>query len=235
MKVFLITLLILLFSTLLSVGYTKNKLLCSTQLLANRTEVGFTWTITSRLSEILHNAEKRYGKRDPSWTLLGVEFTHSAQPNVWYPFINQGRKHLIIQLPKAVSTHEKKALYQLSHEVIHLLSPSGGKNSSVFEEGLATYFAIKNMQALQYDIDEHYIAGKKYKKAYKLIDTLYKNFPNTDNRIKVLRTQTKKLRDITPEQFSYAFSGLSLKYATLLAKDYSKWDINGSLYSSTNK
>lgn len=225
MKMLSTVLFIILFSTLASVCIAQEKLFCSSQILANRTDVGFTWTVVSRLSDILKNAEKRYGKRDPSWTLLGVEFTNLNQPEIWYPFFSDGRKHLIIQLTKSASKNEKEALFQLSHEVIHLLSPAGKAHSSVFEEGLATYFSIANMQALNYDIDEHYISQKKYRKAYQLIDNLYKSFPNTEDRIKTLRAQVSKTRDITPEQFSQAFTGLSLKYATLLAKDYAKWEV----------
>ncbi len=223
-KIRSMTLFIFLFTVLVSVCIAKDKFFCSSQILAKRTDVGFTWTVVSRLSDILNNAEQRYGKRDQSWTLLGVEFSNLNQPEIWYPFISQKRKHLIIQLTKSASKNEKKALFQLSHEVIHLLSPAGKEGSSVFEEGLATYFSITNMKTLNYDIDESYINEKKYKQAYKLIDNLYKNFPNTDDRIKTLRGQVKRIRDITPEQFSYAFTGLNKKYATLLAKKYTEWD-----------
>ncbi|MCK5916972.1 MAG: hypothetical protein KAG34_01010 [Cocleimonas sp.] len=221
------TLLIFLFTGLISVCVAKDKLFCSSQILANRTDVGFTWTVVSRFSDILTNAENRYGKRDPSWTLLGVEFTNLDQPQIWYPFISQNRKHLIIQLTKSASKNEKEALFQLSHEAIHLLSPAGTEGSSVFEEGLATYFSIQNMKTLNYDIDESYIFEKKYRQAYNLIDHLYKNFPNTEDRIKTLRSQVEKIRDITPEQFAYAFTGLNKKDATLLAKKYSEWDFKG--------
>ena len=218
------TLLIFLFTALASVCVAKDKLFCSSQILAKRTDIGFTWTVVSRLSDIINNAEQRYGKRDQSWTLLGVEFSNLNQPEIWYPFISKNRKHLIIQLTKSASKNEKEALFQLSHEVIHLLSPAGKEGSSVFEEGLATYFSIANMKTLNYDIDENYIAEKKYKQAYKLVDNLYKNFPNTEDRIKTLRGQVKRIRDITPEQFSYAFTGLNKKYAALLAKKYAEWD-----------
>ena len=33
------------------------------------------------------------------------------------------------------------AYFQLAHEVIHLLAPSGGENANILEEGLATYFS----------------------------------------------------------------------------------------------
>ena len=225
MKLLTTTLFIILIIGFESACLAKDKLLCSSQILANRTEVGFTWTVVSRLSEILHNAEQRYGKRDASWTLLGVEFSNLNQPEIWYPFISDGRKHIIIQLTQKASTDEKEALFQLSHEVIHLLSPAGTEGSSVFEEGLAAYFSIINMQALNYHIDQDYIAEKKYKKAYQLIADLYKNFEQTEAKIQQLRQQTDKTSNISPKQFTEAFSGLSKEYAILLAKKYSEWTV----------
>jgi hypothetical protein len=38
-------------------------------------------------------------------------------------------------------SNASKALYQLAHERIHLLAPSGGKQANVLEEGLSTHFA----------------------------------------------------------------------------------------------
>ena len=219
------TLFILSMLAFVSACIAKDKLFCSSQILANRTDVGFTWTVVSRLSETLKNAEQRYGERDLSWTLLGVEFSDLKQPEVWYPFIKDNRKHIIIQLTKSASKNEKEALFQLSHEVIHLLSPSGPKGSSVFEEGLASYFSIINLQKLNYDINPNYISEKKYRQAYQLIADLYKNFDQTEVKIKQLRHQTEKMSDITPEQFTKAFPGLGKENAILLAKKYSEWDV----------
>lgn len=38
---------------------------------------GYTWTMASRSGEILQTLEERYGPRDHSFTLLGVEFCES--------------------------------------------------------------------------------------------------------------------------------------------------------------
>ena len=225
MRMLITILTIAFFSGLISVCFAKEENFCSNQILARETKSGFTWTLTSRLGEILHSAEKRYGKRDMSWTILGIEFTNQDQPEIWYPSPSDNRKHVIIQLTKKASQDKKSAIYQLSHEVIHLLSPAGRDGSSVFEEGLAVYFAISNMQTMNYDINERYISGKKYKQAYKLIDNLYKNFDNAEARIKQLRSKVKRTRDISPQQFSAAFEGLNKQYAQLLATKYSDWKL----------
>ena len=34
---------------------------------------GYTWTLASRLGDMLHMAEELFGPRDPSYTVLGIE------------------------------------------------------------------------------------------------------------------------------------------------------------------
>ena len=55
---------------------------------------GYTWTLASRLGEMLHMAEELFGPRDCSYTILGIEFGPD-NPRIWYP---GNRRHIIIQL-----------------------------------------------------------------------------------------------------------------------------------------
>ena len=105
------------------------------QPLSNRD--GYTWTLVSRLGEMLYMAEDLFGPRDRSYTILGVEFV-SDSPRIWYPGNCQ---HIIIQLDLSAATNMFQACYQLAHETIHLLAPTGGKNANNLEEGVACYFA----------------------------------------------------------------------------------------------
>lgn len=98
---------------------------------------GSTWTLTSRLGWLLQQAEQQFGSRDQSYTLLGIEFGEDG-PMVWYP--STGRD-VIIQLSDSAAQDPTQAFFQLAHEVVHLLAPSGGQNALVVEEGLAAYFA----------------------------------------------------------------------------------------------
>jgi hypothetical protein len=97
---------------------------------------GYTWTLASRLGSILRLAEERFGPRDISYTLLGVEFGGDV-PKIWHP---GNCRHIIIQLTPACATDTVRACFQLAHECIHLLAPSGGQNANNLEEGLATHF-----------------------------------------------------------------------------------------------
>lgn len=53
-------------------------------LLAKELKHGFTWTLPSRLGDMLADAEMMFGERDHSWTILGIEFALTG-PMIWYP------------------------------------------------------------------------------------------------------------------------------------------------------
>ena len=103
---------------------------------------GYTWTLASLLGDMLHIAEKLFGPRDPSYTILGIEFV-SDNPRIWYP---GDRRHIVIQLSPSAATNMSQACYQMAHETVHLLAPTGGKNANYFEEGVACYFAAYYMK-----------------------------------------------------------------------------------------
>lgn len=99
---------------------------------------GYFWTLTSLLGKMLSLAEERFGSRDLGYTLLGYEFV-SGIPQCWYP---GNRKYIVIQIEKACLLEPDRACFQLAHEAIHILSPSGGRNANVMEEGLAAHFQV---------------------------------------------------------------------------------------------
>ena len=101
---------------------------------------GYTWTLTSRIGNMLKEAEAMFGERDKEWTILGVEvcMDQGATPQNWYPGSPE-RKDIIFQITPAEDMQH--ACYQLAHEVLHSLSPHVGKAATVFEEGVATWFA----------------------------------------------------------------------------------------------
>ena len=107
------------------------------------TGTGYTWTLASRLGNMLHMAEELFGPRDYSYTLLGIEFGPD-NPRIWYP---GNRRHIIIQLSLLAAINMSQACYQMAHETIHLLAPSGGRNANNFEEGVACYFAAYYMKS----------------------------------------------------------------------------------------
>ncbi len=109
---------------------------------AHPTSAGYTWTLTSRLGKMLQMAEEMYGPRDREYTILGIEFV-GDNPRIWYP---GNCKHVAIQLSIPAMNNLSQACYQLAHECVHLLCPTGTSGATNLEEGLATYNSAYYME-----------------------------------------------------------------------------------------
>ena len=101
---------------------------------------GFSWTITSKLGHILRTAEEKYGPRDYTYTILGVEFNQDGHPRIWYP---EDCKNVVIQISMDCINNLNRAVFQVAHEAIHCLCPTGRNTANVLEEGLADLFSIE--------------------------------------------------------------------------------------------
>jgi hypothetical protein len=101
---------------------------------------GHSWTIITKLGAMLREAQSRFGDRDKSYTIIGVELTTANTPQVWYP---GDCKHIGIQITMNCIMDMNRAVYQVAHEAIHCLSPIGSSDVNVLEEGLATLFSIE--------------------------------------------------------------------------------------------
>lgn len=123
---------------LLSLAVNQNNHMSSI-FISNPIQNGHSWTITCKLGHILRTAEARYGERDKSYTLLGVEFTSLNNPQTWYP---GNCKNIAIQITMNCIDDINRAVFQVAHEVIHCLCPTGGQNANILEEGLANLFSI---------------------------------------------------------------------------------------------
>src|SRR3954452_20352865 len=69
---------------------------------------------------------------------LGIEIC-GLHPQIWYPRSSEGARFVSVMLSDAARMNPQQAVFQLAHEVIHLLAPVGRRGSGlVIEEGLAT-------------------------------------------------------------------------------------------------
>lgn len=166
-----------------------------------------TWTLPSRFGEALEMAEELFGARDYSYTILGIDFTTESNPKNWYPW---GRKNIIILLTKESAANEQQALFQLSHETFHVLTPildrRGG--TTYLEEGLATYFSLLYMEKIKKPVTRNYfITSPQYVKAYDDIVVLSKLYPDLARRIKEFRNKQPlvHISGITFAQFKEIF------------------------------
>jgi len=140
-------------------------------------------TITSKLGQILNAAEEKYGQRDYSYTILGVEFNQDGRPRIWYP---GDCKHVVIQISMNCIHDMNRAVFQVAHEAIHCLCPTGSKMVNVLEEGLANLFSIEYAFANGHGLWE--ASEKEYSDASELVRQLL----SFDTEI------IKKLRAIQP-------------------------------------
>ena len=135
---------------------------------------GFTWTLASRLGDMLTSAEEMFGPRNKDFTILGIEFCESG-PRIWYP---KSKKNIVIQLSYSAKTSEALALYQLAHESIHLLSPSGSMMANVLEEGLAVYFSWWYIEKALGRDGKSMTDSESYRYAGLLVEKLLKRSPD---------------------------------------------------------
>lgn len=159
------------------------------------TNDGYAWTLTSKLGDYLREAEGRYGQRNLEWTILGIEFCGDI-PRVWFP---KGEKLISVLLTQHAAVDWREALFQLAHEVIHLLEPSHVTPTTVFEEGLATLF--------QHEISARDQLGKtaiqaSYLPAEAAVQDLLALYPDA---VRMIRQGTKRpFVDLTSDEILQA-------------------------------
>ncbi len=197
---------------------------CSNQVLARPIDHGFTWTLASRLGQLLTMAEEEYGERNKDWTILGTEFNNDKQPRNWHPTYSndsEKNKNIIIQLTPEAAQSKKEAVFQLSHEIFHALMPTGGKQKATFfEEGLATYFSIQATRKAGIDIETDYIGSGKYRRAYGLVLALYGVHPNASKTITAFRKIGVHPSSLSKNQLKLIFPKLDDTIAGELAKKF---------------
>ena len=175
---------------------------------------GYTWTLASLLGNMLYIAEELFGQRDYSYTILGIEIGPDI-PKIWYP---GNRKDIVIQLDSSAATNMFEACYQMAHETVHLLAPTGEQNANNFEEGVACYFADLYMkEALKNPYPPPSLLS--YRHAFELVKPLL----DTDRFcIRKLRDQQPLFSKITREQISTTFPTLTPKDVGFLIKKFNR-------------
>jgi len=91
----------------------------------------------AELINILSEAEKKFGDRNNIYEIIGIKF------HEFLPQIKIISNKIEILLSKGALSNSAVFIYQLSHEAVHLLSPTSFGNVSFLEEGIATHFATE--------------------------------------------------------------------------------------------
>jgi hypothetical protein len=93
------------------------------------------WSIVTYFADLLDEAESRFGPRLPQYTPIGI---HLGVRNQLLPYL--GTNSWYVVLDSTLESNMQDAIFFLSHEVIHLLSPI--QKANCLEEGLATHFSL---------------------------------------------------------------------------------------------
>lgn len=171
---------------------------------------GFSWTLASRLGQLLLRAEAQFGARDKSFSILGVEF-QDATPKIWFPG-NCG--HVVVQLSLAAMQDPTRALFQLAHECVHLLDPAGGRTNNL-EEGVATHYALEFAKT---ELGVAYSTGdQKYDRVCILARQM---LSIRSDSVRELRRLCGPLRSITAANILEVCPGIALGFAQDLASPF---------------
>ena len=183
------------------------------EFIATPIEGGFSWTLTTRLGEMLLMAEAQFGERDKSYSILGIEFQENG-PQIWFPG-NCG--NIAIQLSMSAIGNGPIACYQLAHECVHLLSPQANRSANTLEEGLATVFSERYVEksfGVQVKPDL-----QCYAEAAVLAQELISHDPDA---IKILRAEEPVISKTTCDQIMNSFPGLEENLATRLCAPFER-------------
>lgn len=172
---------------------------------------GYTYTVASRIAQAMGEAELLFGPRDKNYFFAGFEFCEEG-PQLWYP---GNCMHVVMQLNINAISNAGLSAYQLSHEVIHLLSPTGGRNANNLEEGLAQYFSEYFSNKIGYPNITctilSYAAARDH-----VLELLNKD----KDAIKKLRLIESCISNITAEQICGQYPNISPNLAALLASKF---------------
>ena len=162
---------------------------------------GYTWTLASRLGDMLSLAEELLGPRDMTYTILGVEIGPDI-PRLWYP---GNRKNVIVQLSPSAAKNPPRACYQLAHETVHLLAPNGGGPATNLEEAVACYFAgffmrTRFAQSTWHPVEPSYTRG---------LSIISPRMDEDIRCIKRLRSRQVSFGEIQREELAAEFPGLA--------------------------
>jgi hypothetical protein len=160
---------------------------------------GYSSTLTTYALKYLLEAEGIYGQRTNDFIYGGVELNELGPPKIWYPY----GKFVVIQVSYPSVFFLPQAIFQISHEVIHVLSPNGKETTNNLEEGLATYFSkiITDRDSGDPNYAINSINPTKYLVPYTLVSDLFIAQPNA---IAELRKVQPVIDRITQEDFKKA-------------------------------
>ncbi len=150
-------------------------------------------------NKLIDEAESLFGNSIQDWNFSGIEINERSPSLMYYPETGK----VTISLSEKIINDDIQLIFQLSHEVCHLLHPSLEfpslyKNSTlVINEGLSTYYSVIKMQ--EYFQNSEFVLqnlrtySTNYYKAYVLVKNLLDFDIQAIRKIRELRPRIDKL------------------------------------------
>ncbi len=145
--------------------------------------------LTTRLCQMLSMAESLCGPQTTGYALTGWQLTTESNPDITFYPISNSRTNVIVQLTTNCFAFPLRAEFQMSHEVIHALSPRVRGTATVFEEGVAVFFSVEYCRSRGSPHPETMIGDARYISAYQLVDKMLQSQTNAISNLHELRQQ----------------------------------------------
>ena len=174
--------------------------------------------------DLLLWAEDLFGERDKTWRILPPMFDHGT-PNIFY--LNpESLKLVMIKLVARAREDWTIALYQMAHEVIHLLNPnrpdaSNGSTASVLEEGVACAFSFYVLRWCGIDVSEFKTHSlPSYKHAHSQVRRLPKGDIAAAKLIRREMPPRTGFSSVTSDDLKRVFPNLDAEHAEALTSKF---------------
>lgn len=165
----------------------------------------------ARFQKVLEDATSTYGPRDISWNLLGLEVLPAdASPAV--ATSPAAGKNCVLRISEDVNEAKWLMDWQLSHEVIHLLSPPLIDVATIFEEGVASY--NQHRIAWQWH-GRHHVGFKRHQQAFDLVRPLIEAHPEGVRNLRAVNGL--RLSPVTSGLIQDHFPNVTADNAAILA------------------
>ena len=156
--------------------------------------------------------ELLFGTKDSTFQFIGISLNEDA-PCLYFPNGYETKK-VEIRITSDCKYNLTKAVYQTSHECVHLLYPNPLGTSTYLEEGIATFFSLcytnRNYGSIK-------ISDKKYSLASDMAGEVLQSCPSL---IKDLRAKEPNTAKITKDMLLDYFPALGETLADALATNF---------------
>jgi len=161
-------------------------------------------SLSNRLGQSLQLAEQLFGPRNPLYTILGVDFSTMDHPT--QIFVGAEHRQVIVLLTQKSAQDEMNALYTLSHETFHLLSP-GATTGTFLEEGLAVFLSQCFMVLSKQPFSRECIGAGAYLEAYDDVCALLLCCADMKEKISEFRVEPefRQITSMTDDEFRLLF------------------------------